>query len=101
MNKTQNLIADALHLAEQGRQFPGWIYTSPEIHELETKRIFRGDWQMIAREEELPNPGDYQVHRIAGESILVTRDNDATLQAFHNLCLHRGAGRSQSVGSPA
>lgn len=99
MPEKQNLIADALRLAEQGRQFPGWIYTSPELHQLENKRIFRADWQMVAREEELANPGDYQVQRIAGESILITRDKDGVLQAFHNLCLHRGAEVARGFGN--
>jgi anthranilate 1,2-dioxygenase large subunit len=37
------------------------VYTSPEIYELEQKRIFRGPtWSFVALEAELPNRSDFK-----------------------------------------
>ena len=54
----------------------GADYTSLETFEEERERIWWGDWVCIGRTEELPDPGDYIVRDLAGESIFITR-NDA------------------------
>lgn len=76
-------LADARHL-------PGYVYTSPEIAELERDRIFMRRWLAVAREEELANPGDYMSLRIAGEPIVISRDKTDGIVAWENRCLHRG-----------
>jgi choline monooxygenase len=95
----QEIIANALSLVQQGRQFPGDIYTSAEMYELEKQRIFRKDWQVVGRVEHYPKPGDYKVHRIVGESVIVCRDADGQLNAFRNVCAHRGAEIANGEGN--
>ena len=67
-------------------------YISPTFHERERERIFKRAWLQVAREEDLADPGDYQMQRleVLGTSVLLTRDKDGRLHAFHNLCPHRG-----------
>src|SRR5207237_8471074 len=38
-----------------------------------------------------PKPGAYQVVTIGQESVIVVRNRDGVLQAFLNVCRHRGA----------
>ena len=47
-------------------------------------------WQFAARDEDLPEPGDYVVFENAGRSFLISRQADGSVKAFHNVCLHRG-----------
>ncbi|MGH8139005.1 MAG: aromatic ring-hydroxylating oxygenase subunit alpha [Steroidobacteraceae bacterium] len=70
---------------------PSSWYYSEDIHRLEKERIFCREWVCAGREEELPEPGDYQVLDIVGESILVVRNRQRVLHAFYNVCRHRGA----------
>src|SRR4051812_27756156 len=67
-------------------------YTSPEFFELEKERIYRREWLNLARDEELPNPGDFVVREIepANASIILVRGEDRQVRAFHNICSHRG-----------
>ena len=65
-------------------------YTSPEFFQREIKAMWPNVWQFAAREEELPSPGDVVVYENAGRSYLVTRQEDGSIRAFHNVCLHRG-----------
>ncbi len=67
-------------------------YTSPEFFELEKERIFRREWLNLARDEELPNPGDFVVREIepCNASIILVRGEDRVVRAFHNICSHRG-----------
>ncbi|MGK2287215.1 aromatic ring-hydroxylating oxygenase subunit alpha [Pedomonas sp. V897] len=65
-------------------------YTSREFMELENRKMWPRVWQFAAREEDLPEPGDYVVYEIAGRSYLIVRQEDGSVRAFHNVCLHRG-----------
>jgi phenylpropionate dioxygenase-like ring-hydroxylating dioxygenase large terminal subunit len=68
----------------------GVDYTSPEVYQQEREKIWWGDWVCAGRTEEVANAGDYIVRDIAGESVLITRDQDGELHGFYNVCSHRG-----------
>ncbi len=65
-------------------------YTSPEYFALERRLLWERVWQMACREEAIPNVGDHVVYDIAGRSYIVVRSAPTTIQAFHNVCRHRG-----------
>jgi len=76
-------------------------YISPEFFELEMQKMWPRTWQYACRDEHIPEPGDYTVYDIGRYSILVVRQEDGVLKAFHNSCMHRGTKLkpSDSVGS--
>jgi Rieske 2Fe-2S family protein len=57
----------------------------------EKERIFCSEWFCVGREEEVPNPGDYLLLDIAGESILLVRTREGALAGHYNVCRHRGS----------
>ena len=65
-------------------------YTGPEFFRRECEKMWPEVWQFAAREEELPEPGDYVVYENVGRSYIVARQPDGSIRAFHNVCLHRG-----------
>ena len=83
----------------RSRHLPGRYYTSPEILELEKEKLFMKDWLMVGRVEEFPNPGDYRVIDILGESIIICRDDEGRLNALSNLCRHRGVEVARGEGN--
>jgi Rieske 2Fe-2S family protein len=78
---------------------PGMIYNDPAILEREKEVIFRQEWLCIGRADELPNPGDYQTHRIVGEPVLLCRKADGSIAAYSNTCLHRGVEVASGQGN--
>ena len=64
---------------------------SAEYFERERDAIFKHTWLNVGRIEEIPNPGDYFVRNIAvvNASVIVARQQDGTVRAFHNVCSHR------------
>ncbi|HZB51077.1 MAG TPA: dienelactone hydrolase family protein, partial [Mycobacteriales bacterium] len=70
---------------------PGRSYTAEEVFATETERVFRGSWRCLDRTEAVAEPGSYQVHQVADESVLLVRGKDGVLRAFLNFCRHRGA----------
>jgi phenylpropionate dioxygenase-like ring-hydroxylating dioxygenase large terminal subunit len=78
------------------RQRPGWsleqaFYTSEGIYEFERRGWLAAQWFVIAHASEISEAGSYIVRELLGESIIVVRDKQGTLRAFHNVCRHRGS----------
>ena len=72
------------------RTLPGSSYTSPENYAREMERIYQARWLCAGRATELATPGDFLVRNVGGESIVVTRDQAGAVNAFYNVCRHRG-----------
>jgi Rieske 2Fe-2S family protein len=72
------------------RTMPGRYYTSPEVFAEEAEKIFARRWICAGRVEALAQPGDYLLASVAGESVIVLRDQSGALRAFYNVCRHRG-----------
>lgn len=65
-------------------------YISEDYARLEREKMWPYVWQFAAREEDIPEPGDYVVFENAGRSYLISRQDDGSVKALHNVCLHRG-----------
>jgi len=74
-------------------------YTSAEFMRQENEFLWPNVWQFAARDEDLPNPGDYIVYENAGRSFLLSRQDDGSVRAFHNVCLHRGRKLKTEAGT--
>ena len=74
----------------QAECLPAWCYTSQEFFDREVDEIFLKCWNFVGREDEWPNPGDYQVFDFVGQSVILIRDRRGKLGAFVNSCRHRG-----------
>lgn len=65
---------------------------SPEFFAVERDAVFRRAWLEVGRVDELTRPGSYFTKTIptVHTAVLVVRDLDDTVRAFHNVCPHRG-----------
>src|SRR5690242_18249496 len=72
------------------KTLPGSFYTSLDTYSEEHDRIFLRRWLCTGREEQIAEPGSYFVRNIGAESVIVLRDREAAVRAFHNVCRHRG-----------
>ena len=65
---------------------------TPEFFELEREAIFKRTWLHVGRVEQLARAGSYFTKEIAvaRTSVVVVRDTDGKVRAFHNICRHRG-----------
>lgn len=69
---------------------PKGRYIDREFLQLEYDRLFTQVWQVACREEEIPDEGSFYDYEIGKASILVVRQADGSIKAFHNSCPHRG-----------
>ncbi len=76
---------------EKARTIPSSWYTDPALYEAECGGVFRESWVAVGRVDQVAEPGMFLTAELAGEPILVVRDQAGTLHAFFNLCRHRAA----------
>jgi phenylpropionate dioxygenase-like ring-hydroxylating dioxygenase large terminal subunit len=81
------------------RHVPRERYYDREFFELEKEHLWPRVLQVACRLEEIPEPGDFVEYEICDDSVIVIRQPDRSVKAFHNACRHRatqlckGAGR--------
>lgn len=76
---------------------PAGPYYRDDYFEWEREAVFKRSWLQVGHLCELPEAGSFIVREVevANASILITRDRDDVIRAFHNVCPHRG---TQLVG---
>jgi len=87
------MIVNAEELREsmaRGATLPAEWYSDPAILRLEQERIFRRQWQYAGRADQVAEPGDWFSCFAGTIPLVVTRDREGALNAFVNVCRHRG-----------
>lgn len=77
-------------LAERGI-LTSSAYTSPEQLTRERSDLFSHTWLFACYARDVAEPGAVQPMELDGKPVLVVRDGEGTLRAFHNVCSHRGS----------
>lgn len=77
-------------LAEASTIPSSW-YTDERVFELEKQAVVSRSWQVAARCDQLPKPGQYVTTEIAGEPIVIVRGGDNVVRGFFNVCRHHAA----------
>ncbi len=67
------------------------FYTDPEYYKLDLENIFYKDWLFVGHDCELPKTGSYLTVQIGAYPVIVVRDAQGGIRAFHNSCRHRGS----------
>jgi phenylpropionate dioxygenase-like ring-hydroxylating dioxygenase large terminal subunit len=86
--KTDTLTETPLNVPHA---LPAWVYNHSELTRLEIERILMPSWQIVCHVNSIPKTGDYETFDLGPESVLVLRDREGSVRAFHNVCRHRGA----------
>jgi choline monooxygenase len=82
---------DATLPLARAHTIPSSWYRDPRIADAERGSIFTKSWQLVARGDQLANPGSFVTAFVAGEPVLLVRDAAGALRAFFNVCRHRAA----------
>jgi phenylpropionate dioxygenase-like ring-hydroxylating dioxygenase large terminal subunit len=75
---------------ENYRSIPASIYTNPASIELEWERLWTKTWLFAGPASDIPGVGDWFRFDVGRESIIVARDSKGHINAFYNVCRHRG-----------
>lgn len=84
--KITNLIA--AHKPMMGLAQP-W-YLDPDIYNYEMTKFWPINWLFAGYAYQLSNVGSYFTYQMGSNSVIIIRNRDG-IQAFHNVCRHRGS----------
>jgi choline monooxygenase len=78
---------------------PADRYISADFAAREETHVWPHVWQMATTIDALPEPGDWVEFNVGRLSAIILRDQDGTLRAYQNVCMHRGVELCSGSGS--
>ena len=91
---------------EQATTLAPELYTDDAVLAHEARTLFRRNWVCVGHASELARHGDVMPVDLPGNQPLFLANNKGTINAFHNVCRHRGArlvekkGRHNMISCP-
>jgi glycine betaine catabolism A len=76
--------------ATEATTLPQRYYSDPAWFRREMETIHFDMWLCAGRTSQIPGAGDYFLRQFANASVIITRDEQGEIRAFHNVCRHRG-----------
>lgn len=73
------------------KTLPATAYYDPAVYREELHRIWYRQWVYLCRADALSGPGAFRTETIGDQSVLLLRDGEENIRAFHNSCRHRGS----------
>ncbi|WP_439134072.1 aromatic ring-hydroxylating oxygenase subunit alpha [Pseudomaricurvus sp.] len=65
-------------------------YICEDYARAERDKLWRKVWLQVGRVEDVPERGNFITYEILDDSLLIARNAQGELNAFHNVCPHRG-----------
>jgi Rieske 2Fe-2S family protein len=84
-------IADFLAARRPGHTLPAALYIGQDAFTADCETIFSRHWIAVGVACDVQEAGDVIALDVGAASIVILRDDDDQLRAFHNVCSHRGA----------
>ena len=76
---------------QPGHGLPRPFYHEELIYQAEMETIWRQGWLFAGHSCQIPNPGNYFLYEVDGDSVIIVRSDDGRVKAFYNVCRHRGS----------
>lgn len=77
------------------------FYQGEAMVQRDREAVFARSWQLVGHESALADAGDHLVTGIAGLPVVVIRDSEGRLRAYHNVCRHRAGPLATCDGKAA
>jgi Rieske 2Fe-2S family protein len=82
---------DFAGLKSAQKTLPAEAYYDPAVYQRELSNIWFRHWVYLCRADALEGPGAFRTEAVGDQSVLLLRDVEGAVRAFHNTCRHRGS----------
>ena len=93
-------IPSLLASRRPGHSLPAGLYTEQDVFDADMKVFFGRHWILVGLACEIPEPGDALTLDIGRASVILVRDDDMSVRAFHN-AVALAAPASSMPGRPS
>ena len=83
-------LADLTAPLSVPRGLPNAAYVDPGLFAMDREIVLGRSWAAVAFASDLPTPRSVKPVDFMGLPLLLVRDQEGSLEAFHNVCSHRG-----------
>src|SRR5207302_5471988 len=98
---TRTLRKTTSALASGAKSLPQKYFVSSEIFAREQAEIFSKTWLLVGHQSQVANAGDYFLAKIAGESLIIVKDQRSAIRGLYNVCRHRGTRLKEDASGHA
>jgi choline monooxygenase len=74
-------------------------YRDPDRYEREIRHVLSASWILAGHGSAVASPNDILLWEGFGQSVVIAREAEGGLAAFHNVCQHRGARLVEASGA--
>src|SRR5271154_4475357 len=67
------------------------FYCDDAVFAADMDHVIGRKWLVAGHVDRVRNKGDYFLFKIGQESIIILRSDESTINAFYNVCRHRGS----------
>jgi phenylpropionate dioxygenase-like ring-hydroxylating dioxygenase large terminal subunit len=86
-----HLIADLAAHTRSGYSLDQRFYCDDEVFAADMREIVMRKWIVAGHVDQVRRKGDYFLFKVGQESIIIVRSDETTINAFYNVCRHRGS----------
>ena len=76
---------------QRSQSLPRQFYTSETVFKMDIQHYWNHSWIWVGHINQIPNVGDFFLFDYGYESVIIARDKNDTVNAFLNVCRHRGS----------
>src|ERR1700759_5223065 len=87
----RNTMMSQLRGRREGFSLPRPFYTDQDYYRVDMETIFYKDWVFAGHDCEISTVGQYFTLKVGDYPVVVLRDPNGDVRAFHNSCRHRGS----------
>ncbi len=84
-------LRETLRAHPYGYTLPAEYYYDPLIYQADLQLVYYRSWLLVGFAAQIKKPGEYFTVKVGDHSVVIVRDNDKQIRAFHNVCRHRGS----------
>jgi phenylpropionate dioxygenase-like ring-hydroxylating dioxygenase large terminal subunit len=86
-----NLLGALAAKTRSGYSLDQRFYCDDAIFAADMREVVARKWIVAGHVDQIRRKGDYFLFKVGQESIIIIRSDDSTVNAFYNVCRHRGS----------
>jgi Rieske 2Fe-2S family protein len=89
--KNSSVIAPLAAHTKRGYSLDRRFYCDDAVFAADMEQVIGRKWIVAGHVDRVRKKGDYFLFKIGHESIIIVRSDESTINAFYNVCRHRGS----------